>query len=178
MSKNMTGALISCLLLLYSAASLGFSDASSKQLQLVGEARFKFLFWDIYDSKLFTASGAFNSQLPLTQQLPLKLKIDYLRDIEAADLVDNTIDQWRKIGLSQSAIDAHQALISDLWPNIGKNDQLAIVLDEQGSQFYYNGEAIGGQLSTEFGVDFVSIWLAENTTEPKLRNKLINAQSD
>ena len=68
----------------------------------------------------------------------------------------NTVD-----ALHQSAIDAHQALISDLWPNIGKNDQLAIVLDEQGSQFYYNGKAIGGQLSTEFGVDFVSIWLAE-----------------
>lgn len=153
-----------------SAASLSFEN----KLRQVGEAHFQFLFWDVYDSALYSSSGAYAEDQEVANQLPLKLEIKYLRDIEATDLVENTIEQWQHLGLSESLIAQHAARITELWPNIKKQDQLALVVTADNSRFYFNNEELGEPLPAQFGVDFLAIWLSEDTSQPKLRKQLIS----
>ena len=66
-------------------------NAQAEQLQLVGKARLEVLFWSIYDSRLYTADGSYTDG-----QRPLRLELEYLRDIEAADLVEQTRNEWHQ----------------------------------------------------------------------------------
>ncbi len=56
--------------------------ASVGTLQMVGEARLEFMIWPIYDSRLYSIDGNYQEG-----QLPLRLEIQYLRDVDAEDLV-------------------------------------------------------------------------------------------
>ena len=49
---------------------------------LVGTARLKVLFWEVYDSQLFTPSGSWQGKAPY------QLSLRYLRDIPASKLVE------------------------------------------------------------------------------------------
>ena len=161
-----------CLLL--GLATNAASLSHENKLQQVGEARFQFLFWDVYDSALFSQDGQYVASVDVAVQLPLKLKIKYLREIKADDLVENTVEQWQHLGLDEHAIAKHTSRITDLWPNIKDQDQLALVVTPEASYFYFNDEPLGQALPVEFGVDFLQIWLSEQTSQPKLRKKLIS----
>ena len=54
-------------------------------LKKVGEAKLKVLFWDVYNSSLYNQTGEYQAE-----HFPQVLKIDYLRDIDAEDLIDRT----------------------------------------------------------------------------------------
>lgn len=140
-----------------------------QSMQKVGEAKLEFLFWDIYDSTLYSESGVF-----VQEEYPLALQIKYLRDIDASDLVDKTAEEWIKLGYSDEQITPWLTEISKIWPNIAKGDELLLVVEEdKSSRFYHNRELIGDLQDVSFGPSFLAIWLDENCSYPKLRKKLI-----
>ncbi len=140
-------------------------------LQLSGEARLRVLFWNVYDARLFTADGSYSEN-----DYPIALQLSYLRDIDKDDLVDETMNQWR-----QQGIDAHPRIdewlfeLAALWKDVRKNDAITLVVDSEGrSNFYFNDELLGQIPDPEFGKNFAAIWLSENTTSPRVRERLIN----
>ena len=140
-----------------------------QSMQKVGEAKLEFLFWDIYNSELYSESGAFNQQ-----EYPLALKIQYLRNIDAKDLVDKTAEEWQKLGYTDAQVAPWLTQISEIWPDIVKGDELLLVVEkDRSSRFYHNQELIGDMLDDDFGPSFLAIWLDENCSFPKLRDKLI-----
>lgn len=140
-----------------------------QDMQKVGEAKLEFLFWDVYLSALYSPSGVFNEE-----EYPLALNIQYLRDIDAQDLVDKTAEEWQKLGFSDEQISPWLEQIKAIWPDIVKGDELLLVVEaDKRSRFYHNQELIGDMQDTAFGPSFLAIWLDENCSFPKLRKKLI-----
>lgn len=154
-----------CLLL----ASLTTYASPVSDLQLIGQAKLRVWFWDVYESALYSPNGVYQAG-----SYPQALEIKYLRDIAAADLIDATREQWQRLTLwseqSQQWLDA----LSDIWPDIRRGDTLVIKVDQQHiSHFYHNGDLIGQINETAFADSFLSIWLSEDTEYPKLRAQLI-----
>jgi len=135
----------------------------------VGEARFKYLFWKIYDSSLFAEDQTYRS---INQELTLN--IDYKRNIPKKRIVEATQAQWEKLNYEQNKIEKWSEQMDDIIPEISKNDQLAFHKDTEGvGAFYYNNELIAKIEDKELSEAFLSIWLSKNTSQPKLRRRLI-----
>ncbi len=139
------------------------------ELKKVGEAKLKILFWDVYNSTLYSQTGEYQAE-----QFPQALKIQYLRDIDAEDLIERTKDEWEKLGINQELFNQWIPLLTDIFPNIKKGDTLLLnVSENRQSELFFNGETIRKITDRTFGKSFLRIWLDENCSYPKVRNKLI-----
>jgi hypothetical protein len=135
---------------------------------LVGTARLKVLFWEVYDSQLFTPSGSWQGKAPY------QLSLRYLRDIPASKLVEETDKAWRQQGRSHPKQNEWLQQLSDMWPDIARGDHLVFALNAKGqSAFWFNGRPIGGIDDDDFGALFGGIWLDQDSPQPALRNQLI-----
>lgn len=156
---------LTALILTYSFAA----RADSTALQLVGEARLQVLFWSIYDARLYTADGDYEPG-----DRPVRLELQYLRDVDADDLVARTALEWEQQGLRHARQAQWLETVGTLWPDIRRNDTLALELDETGrSTFYFNGRKLGTVEDADFGRQFLAIWLSPDTSQPDLRLALI-----
>lgn len=139
-------------------------------LKLVGEGVMSVLFWDVYLAKYYTPSGDYTQEIS-----PLALEFNYMMDIDAKDLVEETINQWRELDLDQHPDEKQWAeQLNTIWPDVEDGDQLIFRVNEQlHSRFYYNQQWVGTIESREFSERFAAIWLSEDTTAPKVRKKLL-----
>ena len=157
-----------CLALLISALARADGDA----LQMVGQARLEVLWWPVYDSRLYSPGGTYSEGTR-----PLRLEIQYLRDIEVQDLVEHTRKEWQRLGVVGVQPQAWLEDLAQMWPDVSENDVLALVVDEQDrSSFSLNGKALGTIEDPGFGQDFLAIWLSPETSRPELRLALIGQQ--
>lgn len=148
------------------AASLG---SAQEPLAQCGSARLKVMFWDVYESTLYTPGGVWREGVR-----PLRLEIRYLRDIAALDLVKQTGKEWRAQDKSGPEHTVWQGELLGMWPDVQAGDVIALALDTEGrSTFYFNGDAIGNIADPRFGEDFAGIWLSADTSRPGLRAQLI-----
>ena len=135
---------------------------------LVGTARLKVLFWEVYDSQLFTPSGSWQGEAPY------QLSLRYLRDIPASKLVEETDKAWRQQGRSHPKQNEWLEQLNAMWPDIARGDNLVFALNAKGqSAFWFNGRPIGGIEDRDFGALFGGIWLDQDSPQPALRNQLI-----
>ena len=140
-------------------------------LKKVGEAKLKVLFWDVYNSSLYSKTGEYQAE-----QFPQALKINYLRDIDAEDLIERTQDEWEKLGIKQVTFSQWIPLLTNIFTDIKKGDTLLLSVSEnQQSEFFFNGKTIGKITDQTFGKSFLRIWLDEKCSYPKVRNKLIGS---
>jgi hypothetical protein len=65
--------------------------------QLVGKARFRFFIFDIYDVALVSPDGVYDGTLPYA------LKLSYLRDVERQAIVESSLDEMRRQGITDEA---------------------------------------------------------------------------
>ena len=143
--------------------------ANDTALVKVGEAKLKVLFWDVYNSTLYSDNGRYREG-----QIPLRLDIQYLLNIESEALVARTAEEWDALGLEHDNRDEWLISLAALWPDVNKNDVLTMELDDDNrSTFYRNGELLGTIEDAAFGKSFIDIWLSPNTTRPNLRAALI-----
>ncbi|GGD66315.1 chalcone isomerase family protein [Lacimicrobium alkaliphilum] len=158
------------ILLLLILLCTGAAKASPlENLQKVGEARLTVWFWEIYQSSLYTPSGEYKAN-----SYPVALKIDYLRDIKAEDLVDATEEQWQKQGRDKEKVSLWLERVEQIWPDIQEGDELIFLVNEnKKGHFYYNQQHIGAIEDETFSSAFLGIWLSPDTQYPELREKLI-----
>ena len=139
--------------------------ASETDLVKVGQATLKVLFWDVYNSTLYSQDGRYKEG-----QLPLRLDIQYLLDIDSDALVARTAEEWDALGLEHENREEWLISLSSLWPDVTKNDVLTMDLDtDNRATFYSNGKLLGTIDDRAFGQSFIDIWLSPSTTRPKLR---------
>lgn len=138
-------------------------------LKKCGTALLKVLFWEVYESSLYTPDGTWQDDTR-----PFRLDIRYLRTISAEDLVKQTGKEWAEQGKASPQHTTWMEDLRTLWPDVTSEDVISLSVDKAGvSTFLFNGEVIGRLQDPQFGEDFSGIWLAENTTRPKLRDQLI-----
>lgn len=153
------------------AAATMQQTAEQRELNLekVGEARLKFLLWSVYDSRLYTPTGEYQSGIR-----PLKLEIEYLLDVKADALVERTQTEWNKMGRKHPRHDEWRQKLGSIWTDINSGDVISLELDsENRSTFRRNGELLGHIEDPEFGQEFVDIWLSEDCTRPEIRQALL-----
>jgi hypothetical protein len=134
----------------------------------VGEAKLAILFWDVYQSELYSLTGAYQKNI-----FPQALKIHYLRNIKAKDLIERTEEEWQKLGINSQISAPWIEQLKTMWPNIKKGDELLVVVNKSGdSDFYFNQQEIGTIINTDFGANFLRIWLDEKSSYPELQKQL------
>jgi hypothetical protein len=143
---------------------------SSKAFIPIGTATFSILFWDLYKSTLYSTS----SRYPLTTKSDsLIFHINYLADISSEDLIGRTIEQWQHLGIEEKRYSHYVEDLKKLWPNISDGDSLALLIQNNASDFYFNDLYIGTIDDPDFGQLFIDIWLSKNTSQPRLRSELL-----
>ncbi|CAM3779362.1 MULTISPECIES: chalcone isomerase family protein [Pseudoalteromonas] len=163
--RKITVYLFTLFLLLLSINSL------AAQFKQVGQSRFEYYFWDVYDAKLATPSGQYQFG-----QHPSKLSLTYLRDFAAKDIVKATNEQWQHLGKNDLLGKYDKELLA-LWPDIKEGETLSFITDEQGKgTFYHNDSKLGGIDDSEFADHFLAIWLSPQTSQPAMRKQLIGEQ--
>jgi hypothetical protein len=140
-------------------------------LKKCGSALLKVLLWEVYESSLYTPDGTWQEDTR-----PFRLDIRYLRTITAENLVKQTGKEWAEQGKVSPQHAAWQENLRSIWPNVADGDVISLAVDKADvSTFLFNGAVIGRLTDPQFGKDFSGIWLAADTTRPKLRRQLIGA---
>jgi hypothetical protein len=146
------------------------SHIEQQDLQEVGHTTFSIFFWDLYKSSLQTTSGTYPIDAEKEQLL---YEINYLADISSKDLIERTIEQWQHLEVPTEHYQQFVHKLTRIWPDITKGDKLSLRLHNNISFFYFNEKYIGRINDPMFGQLFLDIWLAENTSQPTLRNELL-----
>ena len=171
MFTNTAGAL-ALSVFVYSAAAEPVSEPEGDfwpdKAKLAGESRLSYLFWDVYDIRLFTADGSWQDKRPFA------LELTYLRDFNGKDIAERSVKEMKGQGISDKAVlERWEKEMKALLPDVEEGDRLTGVADSQGNtQFYYNDEPLGKVEEEAFTDAFFAIWLAENTSEPAVRKAL------
>ena len=159
---------LSCLILTLMLATTSSANVTA-ELNQVGNATLKVMFWTIYDSYLFSKDGVYRGVEP-----ELALRIDYRRNIKKDDLIDRTRKEWRKQGVYVDSSETWLQQLDTFWPDIKRGDQIVLRVNaELASEFFFNGELIGSVVDPIFTQRFLSIWLSEKSSYPHLRNQLV-----
>ncbi|QPG07126.1 chalcone isomerase family protein [Salinimonas marina] len=135
----------------------------------VGEARFSYYFWDVYDATLYAPKGRWNGQPPYA------LKLTYLRDLKGKKIAQRSVKEMKKQGLKDATKLAQwRGQMQQIFPDVKENDVLiGIATSQQTTRFVYNGEVIGNIDDADFTQRFFDIWLSEKTSEPEFRQQLL-----
>lgn len=123
------------------------------QYQTVGEGKYSYWFWDLYQARLATPNGKF---IDYQQSVPLLLELRYLRDISKTEFVDATQEQWRiQAGSVQKQHKLWAGELTTLWRDVKKGDMLSAELHSDGLiSFYFNQQPLGKTKDPQMGPAF------------------------
>lgn len=141
-----------------------------KDMTQVGQtARMTYLFWDVYDIRLYSPSGQYERLKPFV------LHLTYLRDLDGQEIAKRSLEEMQKQGFDDQALgDIWLTQMQSIFPDVSKNYSLYGVRDEKGATRFYDSEKLLGEITDQnFTKWFFDIWLGERTTEPKMRMKLL-----
>lgn len=138
-------------------------------LEVVGKGEYRWFGLEVYHASFATETGRFSDW---TDTERARFEIYYHRDVSASKLIEIAREEWERLG-----IDApprwfgwlHQSL-----PDVQAGDTLScLVLPDERTVFYHNGEKTGEVLEPEFGPAFLSIWLHPEARAADLRRALL-----
>ncbi|MEM7046137.1 MAG: chalcone isomerase family protein [Pseudomonadota bacterium] len=135
----------------------------------VGQGRYRYLLFNVYDAQLFAPGGAWHADQPYA------LVLSYLRYLRGDLIAKRSAEEIRKQGFEQEQILTEwQEKMTALFPDVNKNTSITGIRTEQGhTLFYFNDQFIGRIDDTQFSDLFFGIWLSEATTAPGLRRQLL-----
>ncbi|MBU3656924.1 MAG: hypothetical protein FGM35_02660 [Rhodocyclaceae bacterium] len=140
-----------------------FSGNLSLQKYGMGELRrFGFL---VYEAQLWAGANP--------AEPPIALQLTYKRDIAGSKIVNASVDQMRELGASEQQLAVWGAAMAKIFPDVKPGDQIVGIYRAGAATFLYNNREIGQINDPEFARLFFGIWLDPRTTEPKLRNRLL-----
>ena len=145
-----------------------------KELDQVGTATLRVLFWTIYNSTLYSIDGEFRGIEP-----GIALELTYRRRITTATLIDWTRREWQKQSLFGEQSEEWLEILSSIWSDVKRGDVLVLkVSSDLSSEFYKNDELIGSLTDPVFTTNFLSIFISEKSSYPKLRARLVGIGAD
>lgn len=141
------------------------------EASVVGEARFTYYFWDVYDAVLYAPQGKWPAER-------FALRLTYLRDFDGSEIAKRSIKEMKSQGLKdETKISAWLQSMRDIFPDINEDEHLLGIVGDNGQTlFYQEGTLLGEVDDQDFTRWFFNIWLGEKTSEPEFRNKLLNGE--
>lgn len=169
---NSRVALIACFICIAPlAAPQAGPELSAKHFEnpeMVGKARFSYLFWDVYDAQLLSPGGVFKDDGPMA------LSLTYLRNLKGEAIVESSLKEIRRQGMADEVrLSAWEDELSRIIPDVKDQDSIAGVRDHDGRTFFYvNGTPAGKIDDAEFGRYFFNIWLGPDSSDRDFTSKL------
>lgn len=147
----------------------GVATADPGDMQIVGEARMRVLFWDVYDARLLAPQGTYR------EDHPFALSLTYLRTLDGEKIAERSIEEIRGQGVTdETVLERWLAFLADVIPDVGEADEIVGLAAPDGStRFFRDGTLIGEIDDVRFTRAFFDIWLGEKTSEPGLRDQLL-----
>lgn len=164
--------LVSTLLFVNPAKANKGIDEYINNPQLIGQARFNYMFWHVYDVYLYAENGVYSSDKPFA------LKLVYKMDLEGNDIALRSKQEIKKIGFKDKAIleKWYQKMI-DIFPDVSNGSELVgIYTKDKRSIFFDKNKKIGEENDPDFGKWFFGIWLSEKNLYPKLNKQLLGKE--
>ena len=139
---------------------------------LAGQSKFTFWGFEVYNAALWVEPG-FKSAV--FERHAFALELAYLRDFSNEEISNRSMDEMRRQGGSAVATPASwRQLLRTAFPDIRKGDRiLGLHRPGEGAVFFTNGQRTGAIGDVDFARRFFGIWLAPETSEPKLRQALL-----
>lgn len=137
--------------------------------QAVGSGDLRFLVWNVYTATLFAPAGKW------APDEPFALHIVYHMDIDGEDIASKSVEEMRRQGLDDpETLRRFGASMAAIFPDVTGGTTLTGVRDRAGGTLFYgNGAFIGAVRDPEFTDRFFAIWLSPDTSEPRLRARLL-----
>lgn len=156
------------------AEQMWSENEESVDWEKVGETRLRVMLFRIYDAQLYSDTGDYSDAQALA------LRINYARSFSAEALLEQTREEWERMGFD---IDAEkEAWLQELqaiWPDVERGDCIvAHTLGNGITYFHGEGGLLGSVESELFAERFLGIWLAENARFRRNRDELIGAASE
>jgi hypothetical protein len=144
--------------------------------QLQGTGRMRYLLWDLFHATLWTLQG-FHGEQYFDHAFALELR--YLRKFSGSSLVESSVQEMQRVGsLNPNKQAAWTAAMQAALVDVQAGDRITGVhRPEMGTQFFFNGRLRGTVDDAAFARAFFGIWLASNTSEPRLRAALLTGSS-
>ena len=142
-------------------------------MQQVGQAEFRYLFWDIFDASLYAAGKTFSWQAPFA------LSLEYRRVFSAGDLTDETLQSLDRLtDWPKAELATFRTTLAPCMANVGDGDRFtAAGPDADTAVLYLNGEERCRIEKSGIRRDYFSIWLSLNSDFPEETRKLLGADS-
>lgn len=166
-------------ILLFVALVLGgpAHSASWKDLlpeaKLVGQSKFRWLFFDIYTAKLWS------ERMPFDPKASFALELTYHRPITSEDIVRSSIDEIKRIfGSTYSAVQLKgwEKELARIFPDVLAGDQLVgVYLPQRGCIFFQKSKRLAEIDDLELAQAFFAIWLDDRTRDQSMRADLLGA---
>ena len=136
--------------------------------RLVGEARFRLFFFDIYHAALFSPDGRYDGAAPYA------LRLSYMRDVSSKTIVDTSLDEMRRQGSGSEFKLAEWAdWMGKHFPDMQNGDEAMMAkLANGGMALYLNQAKLGQTDDSAFTDAFFAIWLSDNALKPDLSRQL------
>ena len=158
----------------FGAEKLEYGDARSNFCKeckfLNGRGFLRFFGFKIYEATLlseYKSGEIFNSKFVL--------RIKYFRDFKGKDIAKISFKEMYRLNLiAKEKESVWLAWMEENIPDIKKDDVLkGVYVPEEGIVLYHNENLVSILSDKDFARSFFLIWLHENTSEPKLRKKLL-----
>jgi len=147
-------------------------QAQLPQAKAAGATRMRFFGLSIYDAQLWVAPGFEAAQYAAH---PLALELRYLRSLKGQAIAERSLQEMRRGGPLDAATEQRwlQAMV-EAFPDVKVGDRLTgLHTPGAGTRFFFNGTLRATVADPAFGPQFLGIWLAPWTSEPRLRSELL-----
>lgn len=151
----------------FTTQAAGPFDYTESKLEKYSQINLTWWGFKVYKAELFTPK----SSRPDFEK-EILLHIMYQRDIEAEDLLESTLSEWKDLGLYVSKkSEKWVKALQKIWPNVKEGDSLTTYLNGEVTSFYQKGKLLGQIKDKEFGPLFLKIWLHKKSKTAKLMIK-------
>lgn len=142
------------------------------QAQWAGKGTLKFLGMRIYDAQLWTAPGFRPEHFA---QSTLALELTYHRTLYGKLIAERSLKEMQRSGKLQPAQEKRWLVaMEQAFPDVQAGDRIVGVhIPTVGARFWHNGTLRAEINDPEFSRLFFGIWLANYTSEPRLRSELL-----
>jgi hypothetical protein len=141
-----------------------------------GEGRLRFFGLHVYDIRLWVLPGFAPERWA---ELPLALEIRYARTLHGRAIAERSIEEMKRQGeLPSDRGRSWLDQMTRLFPDVREGDRiLGLQQPGAGASFHVNGRWSGEVRDVDFARRFFGIWLAPQTSEPGLRQRLLGSGS-
>ena len=133
--------------------------------QVIGQGRMTYWGFQLYDAQLYSNRD---------QEGGFALSLQYLRKFEAQALAQQTMEELKKLGVSEAKRQEWSLQISKAFKTVKEGDTItAIRKSKEVTRLFHNGQPMSQIQGEELSEAFFGIWSHPKTSAPQLRSSLL-----